>query len=79
MLANARPFISELDDAGSREKITVPTLAPLEQECTPGDISGEPCRCFRQLDSKLVTFAIDGGRTKPEFVTIVQLHQNRAQ
>ena len=25
-------------------------------------------RLFRQLDSKLVTFAVDGGRNKPEFV-----------
>src|SRR5215467_2043048 len=36
-------------------------------------------RFFRQLDSKLVTFAIDRGRNKAEFVAKVQLHQNRVQ
>src|SRR5438270_3587853 len=36
-------------------------------------------RCFRQLDTKLVTFAIDSGRNKSEFITKVQLHHNRIQ
>ena len=66
------------------EKITVPTLAPPEQECTPGDIAGEPPLCspvaaFVNSTLKLVAFAIQGGRNKPEFVTMVQLHQNRVQ
>src|SRR5579859_7882111 len=34
---------------------------------------------FRQLDSKLVTFAIDGGRNKPKFISKMQLHENHVQ
>jgi hypothetical protein len=33
-------------------------------------------RVFRQLDSKLMTFAIDRGGNKPEFIAKVQFHQN---
>src|SRR5215831_18613941 len=35
--------------------------------------------CFRQLDAKLMTFAINRGRNKSEFITKVQLHQNCLQ
>ena len=31
------------------------------------------CGFFRQLDSKLVTFAIDGGRNKPKFISKMQV------